>query len=118
MALNGVSATTPSTPFIRYPFFEMSQPTLDELEKRGIVVFGTDLWANDWIKMTQLERLIDSVKEAGKGILLLHDSQAQTAAVLPAFLRYLRDNGYRVVHVVPGAAAKATADVRKSEKRE
>lgn len=121
MALNGGSTTTPSTPFFRYPFFEMSQPTLDELEKRGIVVFGADLWANDWIKMTpdtQLKRLIDRGREAGKGILLLHDSQAQTAAVLPAFLRYLRDNGYRVVHVVPEATAKATADVRKSEKRE
>jgi hypothetical protein len=31
---------------------------------------------------------------------LLHDPEAQTAAMLPAFLRYLRDNGYRVVHLV------------------
>lgn len=121
MALNGVSTTTPSTPFFRYPFFEMSQYTLDYLEKRGIVVFGADLWANDWIKMppeAQLKRLIDSVKTAGKGILLLHDSEAQTAAVLPAFLRYLRDNSYSVVHVVPRAAAKPVADVRQNEKRE
>lgn len=114
-ALNGVATTTPSTPFFRYPYFEMSEPSLAYLEKRGIVVFGADLWANDWIRMTpdaQLERLIDSVKSAGKGILLLHDSAAQTAAVLPDFLRYLRDNRYRVVHVVPGTAAKATAGVR------
>jgi hypothetical protein len=34
----------------------------------------------------QLKRLIESVKSAGKGILLLHDCEAQTAAVLPAFL--------------------------------
>jgi hypothetical protein len=33
----------------------------------------------------------------------LHDPKAQTAAMLPAFLRYLADNHYRVVHLVPAA---------------
>jgi peptidoglycan/xylan/chitin deacetylase (PgdA/CDA1 family) len=85
-ALGG--AAPPPAPFFRCPFFEMSQPSLDYLEQRGIVVFGADLWANDWMKMTaeaQLTRLIDSVESAGKGILLLHDSEAQTATMLPAF---------------------------------
>jgi peptidoglycan/xylan/chitin deacetylase (PgdA/CDA1 family) len=36
-ALTGVSTTTPSTPFFRYPFFEMSQASLDYLKRRGIV---------------------------------------------------------------------------------
>jgi peptidoglycan-N-acetylglucosamine deacetylase len=31
---------------------------------------------------------------------LLHDTKRQTAAMLPAFLRFLRHGGYRVVHVV------------------
>ena len=43
-------------------------------------------------------------RSRGKGIILFHDPKAQTAAMLPAFLRYLRDNHYRVVHVVPDAA--------------
>jgi hypothetical protein len=34
----------------------------------------------------------------------LHDSKARTAVMLPAFLRYLRDNHYRVVHLVPVGA--------------
>jgi hypothetical protein len=38
---------------------------------------------------------------AGKGIILLHDPKGHTAAMLPAFLRYLRDNGYHLVHLVP-----------------
>jgi len=121
MALNGVSTTTPSTPFFRYPYFDMTQRTLDDLEKRGIVVFGADLWASDWNPMTpeqQLKLLTDRLKAAGKGIILLHDPKAQTAAMLPAFLRYLRDNHYRVVHVVPGAPAKTAADVREGQKRE
>lgn len=121
MALTGVSTTTASAPFFRYPGFQMSQPSLDYLEKRGIVVFGADLAANDWVKTTpedQLKRMIESVNKAGKGIFLLHDSEAQTAAALPALLRYLRDNRYRVVHVVAAAPGKTAADVRQSEKRE
>ena len=112
MAQNGASTTTPSTPFFRYPGFQMSQQTLDDLEKRRIVVFGADVIADDWIPMTpeaQLKLLTDRLKAAGNGIIVLHDPQVQTAAVLPAFLRYLRDNGYSVVHVVPKVSAKPVA---------
>jgi peptidoglycan/xylan/chitin deacetylase (PgdA/CDA1 family) len=67
-------------------------------------VFGADLWASDWNPMTpqaQLKLLIDRLESARKGIILLHDPKAQTAAMLPAFLRELKHEGYRVVHVVP-----------------
>ena len=53
----------------------------------------------------QLRLIVERLKTAGKGIILFHDPRAQTAAMLPAFLRYLRDNRYRVVHVVPAAIA-------------
>ena len=111
-ALHGVSTTTPSTPFFRYPYFEMTQATLDNLQKRGIAVFGADLWASDWNPMKpeqQLKLLIEKLKAARKGIILLHDPKAQTAAMLPAFLRCLRDNRYRVVHLVPTSAPKGAA---------
>ena len=105
-ALHGTAVTTPTTPFFRYPYFEMTPQTLDHLEKRGIAVFGADLWASDWNKMTpaqELKLLTERLQIARKGIILLHDPKAQTAAMLPAFLRYLRDNHYRVVHIVPAA---------------
>jgi peptidoglycan/xylan/chitin deacetylase (PgdA/CDA1 family) len=108
MALHGVATTTPSTPFFRFPGFESTPATLDLLQSRGIVVFGADLWASDWNRMTpkqELTLLINRLKTAGKGIILLHDPKAQTAAMLPAFLRYLRDNDYHVVHVVPTGPA-------------
>jgi peptidoglycan/xylan/chitin deacetylase (PgdA/CDA1 family) len=111
-ALHGKATTIPSTPFFRFPFFEMTPATLDLLQKRGIAVFGADLWASDWIKMTpaqELKLLTDRLQVARKGIILLHDPKAQTAAMLPAFLRWLRDNRYRVVHVVP-AGAKTVSD--------
>jgi peptidoglycan-N-acetylglucosamine deacetylase len=37
------------------------------------------------------------------GIVLFHDSIAQTAAMLPTFLRASRTAGYRGVHVVPAS---------------
>jgi peptidoglycan/xylan/chitin deacetylase (PgdA/CDA1 family) len=107
MALHGVATTGPSTPFFRFPGFAMTPATLALLQSRRIVVFGADLWASDWNRMTpaqELKLLIDRLKVTGKGIILLHDTKAQTAAMLPAFLRYLRDNHYGVVHLVPAAS--------------
>ena len=48
----------------------------------------------------------------GKGIVLFHDPKARTAAIMPAFLRYLRENGYRIVHIVPPGASQKNADAR------
>jgi peptidoglycan/xylan/chitin deacetylase (PgdA/CDA1 family) len=106
MALHGVATSTPSTPFFRFPGFETTPATLDLLQSRGIMVFGADLWASDWRLMTpqqELKLLTDRLEVARKGIIVLHDPQAHTAAMLPAFLRYLRDHRYRVVHLVPAA---------------
>ena len=113
MALHGVATTTPSTPFFRFPGFESTPATLDLLQSRGIAVFGADLWAGDWKPMTprrQLRLLIERLRIARKGIILLHDPKPQTAAMLPAFLRYLPDNDYSVVHIVlrpPGPGREA-----------
>jgi peptidoglycan/xylan/chitin deacetylase (PgdA/CDA1 family) len=115
MALNGVSTTTPSTPFFRFPYFESTPAALDLLQSRGIVVFGADFWASDWNPMSpqqELKLLISRLEQVHKGILLLHDPQPRTVAMLPAFLRYLKDNGYHIVQVVP---ASATQPVQSAE---
>ena len=111
----GIAMANPTTPFFRYPYFEMTPATLDLLQKRGITVFGADLWASDWEPMKpaqQLKLLTDRLRIARKGIILLHDPKAQTAAMLPAFLRYLRNNHYRVVHLVPATAATTAASTQ------
>ena len=103
--LRGTATTTPGTPFFRFPYFEATPQLLERLQKRGIVVFGADLWASDWNPMSPqqtLKLLTSRLNQARKGIILLHDPQPRTVAMLPAFLRYLKDHGYRVVHVVPG----------------
>jgi peptidoglycan/xylan/chitin deacetylase (PgdA/CDA1 family) len=112
-ALRGVATTTPSTPFFRFPYFESTQAQLDLLEQRGIVVFGADFWASDWNDMTpeqELKLITDRVTANRKGIILFHDAQPRTAAMMPDFLRWLRENGYHVVHIVPAGTSQQNAD--------
>ncbi|MET0706705.1 MAG: polysaccharide deacetylase family protein [Tardiphaga sp.] len=114
MALYGKAGTAPVTPFFRFPYFESTPALLDVLQSRGIAVFGADLWASDWNKMTpeqQLALITSRVKAAGRGIILFHDTKAQTAAMMPDFLRYLRENHYRIVHVVAPAPGKSVQRV-------
>ena len=105
-ALYGRSDRAPRTPFFRFPGFASSPALLDRLQQRGIVVFGADLWASDWNPMApeqQLQLVLGRTEANRGGIVLFHDTKQQTAAMLPAFLRELRNRGYRVVHVVPAA---------------
>jgi peptidoglycan-N-acetylglucosamine deacetylase len=103
-ALYGRFERVPRTPFFRFPGFASSQALLDRLERRGIVVFGADLWASDWNPMSpqsELQLVLARVEANRGGIVLFHDTRAQTAAMLAGFLRALKSRGYRLVHVVP-----------------
>ena len=42
----------PKTPFFRFPGFASSAALLDRIERRGIAMFGADLWASDGDPMT------------------------------------------------------------------
>jgi peptidoglycan-N-acetylglucosamine deacetylase len=103
-ALYGQSDQAPRTPFFRFPGFASTPALLDYLERQGIVVFGADLWASDWNPQSpeqQLQLVLRRLEGSRSGIVLFHDTRAQTAAMLPKFLRALKSGGYRVVHVVP-----------------
>jgi peptidoglycan-N-acetylglucosamine deacetylase len=103
----GHTGPVPVTPFFRFPGFASSPALLDRLQQRRIVVFGADLWASDWNPMTpatELALVMNRLNATGRGILLFHDTKAQTAAMLPALLRELKRQGYRVVHTVPAGA--------------
>lgn len=93
-------------PFFRFPGFASSPALLKRLEERGIVVFGADVWASDWNPMRpedQLRLLMRRIDAAGGGIVLLHDTQPQTAKMLPGLLTALKRGGYSIVHVVPSS---------------
>ena len=68
--------------------------------------------ASDWLKMSprqELKLVTERLEATKKGIVLFHDTKTYTAAMLPAFLRYLRDHDYHVVHVVPAEATNEPA---------
>jgi peptidoglycan/xylan/chitin deacetylase (PgdA/CDA1 family) len=109
-ALYGQARRAPATPFFRFPGFAASPALLERLERRGIVVFGADQWASDWNPMSpdqELRLVLERIELTRGGIVLFHDTKAQTAAMLPQFLRALRRRGYGVVHAVPAATPTA-----------
>jgi peptidoglycan-N-acetylglucosamine deacetylase len=95
-------------PFFRIPGLDRSDALESELAAQSLAVFSSDTVADDWhhrIKPAQIISLALSRLEArGKGILLLHDIHATTVAALPGLLKELKDNGFRIVQVVPVAA--------------
>lgn len=67
-------------------------------------MFGADVWVSDWLWMSpdqELRLVVARIARAGRGIVVFHDTKAQTARMLPVFLRELKRRGFRVVHVVP-----------------
>jgi len=56
----------------------------------------------------ELQRIMSRLRKVGGGIVLFHDTKPSTAAMLPQFLKELKDQAYRVVHVVPASAAEGT----------
>jgi peptidoglycan/xylan/chitin deacetylase (PgdA/CDA1 family) len=105
MAAYGAAGSAPRTPFFRYPGFADTQPLNQWLASRDIAIFGSDLWASDWLPLSpkkELDLILSRLEQTKGGILLLHDSKAQTAAMLPDLLRELKQRGYRIVDIKPG----------------
>ena len=110
LALYGERRTTPTTPFFRFPGFASNRALLDRMSERGVVVFGADVWASDWIRMTseqELHLVLSRIEQVGRGIVLFHDTKAQTAQMLPAFLHELKRRGFSIVHVIPARSRGA-----------
>ncbi len=94
-------------PFFRLPGLDRSTTVEDELAARHLIVFSSDTVADDWrhVSPEQIKSLaLSRLSKLGKGILLLHDIHAKTVAALPGILKGLKDNGFRIVQVVPSAS--------------
>ena len=95
----------PHVPFFRFPGFADTPELLSYLDRRRIAVFGSDLWAGDWIAMTPEHELRHIMAELERrphhnGIILFHDTRPSTAEMLPDLLRELKAGGYTVVQLV------------------
>jgi peptidoglycan/xylan/chitin deacetylase (PgdA/CDA1 family) len=107
MAANG-----PIAPFFRFPDLQQPADLITYLGTRNIATFSTDIDSFDF-KMRKPDDVIKSVmtklQKNGKGIILMHDFQKNTAEALPELLTQLKANGYKVVHMVPNAPATTVA---------
>jgi peptidoglycan/xylan/chitin deacetylase (PgdA/CDA1 family) len=94
-------------PFFRIPGLARSRLVESELAARGLTVFSSDTDADDWHHRISGQQIIAlamrRLEGSGKGILLLHDIHPATVAALPGLLKALKDNGFRIVQVVPAA---------------
>ena len=92
--------------FFRFPGFADTPALVAWLESRDIGVFGSDFWASDWLLLTpqaELDLVLKRLDRAKRGILLMHDTRASTAEMLPQLLRALKQRGYKIVHIAPGS---------------
>ncbi|WP_288587814.1 polysaccharide deacetylase family protein, partial [uncultured Methylobacterium sp.] len=98
---------TALSPFFRFPGLGHS-PALDRYAAaQRLLPFSIDVDGDDWKRIAPaavMERVLRRLDAAGRGIILLHDIQPRTVAILPDLLRALKARGYRVVHVVPARA--------------
>jgi peptidoglycan-N-acetylglucosamine deacetylase len=94
-------------PFFRIPGLARSRLVESELAARELSVFSSDTDADDWHHRISGQQIIAlamrRLEGRGKGILLLHDIHPATVAALPGLLKALKDNGFRIVQVVPAA---------------
>jgi len=102
-------------PFFRIPGLAQSAVIKDEAAARGLVIFSTDTVADDWHRHIKprdiVSRAMSRLEKRGRGILLLHDIHKSTVTALPELLKELKEKGFHVVHVVPGAAGGRLATV-------
>ncbi len=93
----------PVAPFFRFPALRHPPELLKYVGSRNIGVFSTDMDSFDF-KMRRPEQVIKSVeaklKKRGKGIILMHDFQHATSEAIPTILKWMKDNGFKVVQVV------------------
>jgi peptidoglycan/xylan/chitin deacetylase (PgdA/CDA1 family) len=104
-AAYGTTSGAPKVRFFRFPGFADTPALVAWLSAKNIAIFGADLWVSDWVTMTpqaELALILSRLDKEKRGILLLHDTKQQTAAMLPDLLQELKKRGYRIVNIVPG----------------
>jgi peptidoglycan/xylan/chitin deacetylase (PgdA/CDA1 family) len=110
-AAHGTASGAPKVRFFRFPGFADTPELVAWLSAKNIGVFGADFWASDWVTMTpraELALILARLEKERRGILLLHDTKKQTAAMLPALLRELKQRGFKIVALAPGETPPPT----------
>jgi peptidoglycan-N-acetylglucosamine deacetylase len=91
-------------PFFRFPGLYRTSAVETYLRSRGVMVWSMDVDSDDYRSIsgkTMVQRIVSNLEKSRGGILLMHDIQPKTAAMLPTLLRNLKQRGFRIVHAVP-----------------
>jgi peptidoglycan/xylan/chitin deacetylase (PgdA/CDA1 family) len=93
-------------PFFRIPGLLRSNETDSYLASKSLAVFSADEVADDWRHGITPKKIVALAMKrldakGHRGVLLLHDIHPATVLALPALLKELKDNGYKIVQAVP-----------------
>jgi len=84
--------------FFRFPSFSESPELQDNLKEMGLISFEASIFPDDWLTPDPKEllaRSLAAVEAQNHGIILFHDIQPQTAAMLDGFLAELLARGFK-----------------------
>ena len=99
-------------PFFRFPYLADTGALRRHLAGRGIVVLDVDIDSKDYFKQSPpviAERTMARLRAKGRGIILMHDLHARTAAMVPDLLERLEREGSKVVALQPARAGPFVA---------
>lgn len=99
-------------PFFRFPGLNDKASLINWLGTKDIATLSCDFGADDWkgISGAQIRaRALRNIAYVGSGVLILHDTKPQTAAMLDGLIRDLRARGYSFVQLAPKQAAPSVA---------
>src|SRR5947208_4362037 len=89
-------------PFFRFPELQHGSAAMAYLGSRNIAIFSCDLDSFDF-RAKDAAQIVNTVMtkldKQGKGIILMHDFQKQTAQALHAQMQRLKAGGYKVVQM-------------------
>ncbi|WP_316230352.1 MULTISPECIES: polysaccharide deacetylase family protein [unclassified Bradyrhizobium] len=95
---------TNPAPFFRFPQLQHRPSAVAYLGSRNVAMFSCDVDSFDF-RSKDADQVVNTVMtgldKKGKGIILMHDFQKNTALALPTLLRRLKAGGYKVVAMKP-----------------
>ncbi|MCJ9671099.1 MULTISPECIES: polysaccharide deacetylase family protein [unclassified Neorhizobium] len=97
-----ISVTHEDAGFFRFPYLADTRRLRQWVASNGMVVLDVQIDSKDYFGVSPAAvatRTMNSLRANGKGIILLHDIHARTAAMLPALLTQLQAEGYKVVRL-------------------
>jgi len=100
-------------PFFRFPELQHGAAAMAYLESRNIAMFSCDLDSFDF-RAKNADQIVNTVMtkldKRGKGIILMHDFQKNTAEAMPTLLQRLKAGGYKVVLMKAKAPMQTLAE--------